>query len=190
MKQHLPYNVLLIATVITIGLMAVFNLTMRQSGFAVRVGYAIPPPPVAAVPAAPAPPVAPAQPAPVTEAIQPAEPLAQVEQYTPQEPVILVRFPLELNAATYEQLQFIRGIGPVTARSIIQHREQLGGYTHISQLLDVRGIGPTTFERITAYLYVAGQVTREYQADEYIYGEYMYGEYDFYYDQAQYYYYY
>ena len=184
MKQHLPYNVLLIATVITIGLMAVFNLAMRQSDFAVRVGYAIPPPPVAEAPAAPSPPTMPEEPEPAPDVEQPYQYqlLAEVQPYIEQEPVVLVRFPLELNAATYEQLQFIRGIGPVTARSIIQHREQLGGYTHISQLLDVRGIGPATFYRITAYLYLANQVTWEQEADEY-----MYDEYDYYYDQAQYY---
>jgi len=183
MKPHLPYNVLLVATVIAIGLMAVFNLAMRQSSFAVRVGYAIPPPPVVAAPAQPSPPAPPPVSAPQPEDPAPEYYLAAAQPYIEQEPVILVRFPLELNAATYEQLQFIRGIGPVTARSIIQHREQLGGYTHISQLLDVRGVGPTTFERITAYLYVAGQVIGEPQADEYIYYEYDYD----YYDQAEYY---
>jgi len=180
MKDHLPYNVLLIATVIAIGLMAVFNLTMRQSRFAVRVGYAIPVPPSAdAAPALPSPRTAPS-PAPEHAQPQPAaEEIVPIEQQ--QEPVVLVRFPLEINVATYEELQFISGIGPVTAGNIIRHREQLGGFTHISQLLDVSGVGPATFERITAYLYITGEERSSLGQDQ----PYLYTEDDILYDQEQ-----
>lgn len=185
MKHHLPYNVLLVAAVIAMGLMAVFNLSMRQSNFAVRVGYALPAPTVADT----APPVrVPEPPSPPTQPAYTPEPAQQYqpEIYEPivdQEPIVLVRFPLELNAATYEQLQFITGIGPVTAGNIIALRNQLGGFTYISQLLDVRGVGPTTFYRITAYLYLENQLLHDLQPDE----GYDYDEDDFFYDQAQYY---
>jgi len=137
--------------------MMVFNITLRQSGFAVRVGYAIPEPPVAAAPSAPSP--AAPQPRPNQQNAPPAaqEPPPAHEP----EPVILARFPLELNTATYEQLQLIPRIGPVMAQRIIDHRRQLGGFTHMSQLLDVSGVGVATFERITAYLYLADQIPPE-----------------------------
>jgi len=179
-NNHLPYNVLLIAAAIVVGLMAVFNLTLRQSDFAVRVGYAQPLPAAPAVaPATPVPlptpppqlppeplPQLPPEPLPQLPPQQPAQPPPQqleddiYEVYTPQavapEAPVLVRFPLELNQATSEQLQFIRGIGPVAAGRILEHRHAIGGFTHISQLLEVSGIGPTTFERVTAYLYITG----------------------------------
>lgn len=67
-----------------------------------------------------------------------------------------VEFPLELNGATAEELQLIPRIGEITARRILHYRDQLGGYTDISQLLEVQGIGPVSYETISAYVYVAG----------------------------------
>ena len=151
----MPYNLLLAVTVVAIGLMAVFNLTMRQSGFAVRVGYAIPQPPAATLAEPPMPwaDQGEEEPAPLPQAQEEAAP----EDPLPEtEPVILARFPLEINEATYEQLLLIPRVGDVTAQRIIQYREHLGGYTHLSQLLDIVGIGPSSFEHITAYLYLAG----------------------------------
>ena len=171
MKDHLPYNVILIATVIAIGLMAVVNLTMQQSRFAVRILYTVPATAASAAhlppPAAPAPQSV-QQPA-VPEPAQPlpeADPAPVVAQEQAPEVIVLAQFPLEINRATFEQLQLIPGIGPVTAQSIVDLRAQLGGFTHISQLLDVRGVGPSTFERITAYLYITGESRRSPQQDQ------------------------
>lgn len=55
---------------------------------------------------------------------------------------------LDLNAATRDDLEQIPGVGPVTAQRILQHRDQLGGFSDVSQLLEVRGIGPATFAAI------------------------------------------
>ena len=85
-----------------------------------------------------------------------------------------VQFPLELNSATAEQLQLVTGIGPVTAQRILDHRWQIGGFTHLSQLLEVSGIGPTTFERMSPYFYVAGQAEWEQQRFEQEWAEYLY----------------
>lgn len=51
--------------------------------------------------------------------------------------------PLDLNAATVEQLDTLPGIGPVTAAAIVRHREEAGPFTSVDQLLDVPGIGPS-----------------------------------------------
>ena len=215
MKNHLPYNVLLIATVIAIGLMAIFNLYVRQSGFAVHVGYVIPqppppeppaqmetppqilPPPVTPLPPAPPPadqpnpaPPSPPPPAPV-QPVQPEPPPPPQEETAWQweepvfEPVFyqpvfyepapaVVHFPIELNSATAEQLQLVRGIGPAISQRILDHRWQIGGFTHLSQLLEVSGIGPATFERMSPYFYVAGQFEWEQQRWEQEWAEYLF----------------
>ena len=213
MKNHLPYNVLLIATVAAVGLTMVFNLYVRQSSFAVHVGYVIPvpaavesptpaqietppqilPPPVAPLspaPPQPAPPPAAPQSPQFPEPVQPTQPPlpppAQIEAYILQlpehettqpvfydPPAAVVQFPIELNSATSEQLQLVRGIGAVTAQRILDHRWQIGGFTHLSQLLEVSGIGPATFERMSPYFYVAGQAEWEQRRWEQEWAEYL-----------------
>src|SRR5690606_24076591 len=50
---------------------------------------------------------------------------------------------VDLNTATLDQLQGIRGIGPRTARIILDERERGGRYLSFADLSDrVRGIGP------------------------------------------------
>lgn len=44
---------------------------------------------------------------------------------------------VELNSATIELLQEVRGIGPFYAKQIIKHRDALGGFYTIDQLLEV-----------------------------------------------------
>ncbi|MYN11852.1 DUF655 domain-containing protein [Pusillimonas sp. TS35] len=49
---------------------------------------------------------------------------------------------VDLNSATVEQLQTLRGIGPRTASVIIEERRRAGPFTSIEDLSDrVRGIG-------------------------------------------------
>lgn len=56
--------------------------------------------------------------------------------------------PLDLNAADVEALDGLPGIGPATAQAIVDHREQIGRFTSVDQLLDVRGIGPAKLEEL------------------------------------------
>jgi competence protein ComEA len=56
--------------------------------------------------------------------------------------------PLDLNAATLEQLDELPGIGPATAKAIIDEREKRGGFRAVDDLLDVRGIGPAKLDAI------------------------------------------
>lgn len=49
--------------------------------------------------------------------------------------------PVDLNTASQVELEALPGVGPVTARAIIDHREQHGPFASVDDLLDVRGIG-------------------------------------------------
>lgn len=60
--------------------------------------------------------------------------------------------PVSLGAATPEQLEEIEGIGPVTARKIIEFRDSRGGVGSIDDLDQVSGIGPVTMEALRSGL--------------------------------------
>lgn len=57
---------------------------------------------------------------------------------------------LDLNTASKQELQSIKGIGPVLAEKIIAGRP----YTAVDELLEVNGIGQKTFESIRPYFVV------------------------------------
>ena len=50
--------------------------------------------------------------------------------------------PVHLNSATLEQLDALPGVGPVTAKKILDYRMQNGGFTSVDDLDAVPGIGP------------------------------------------------
>ena len=62
--------------------------------------------------------------------------------------------PIDLNAATVQQLQQVPGIGPATAKAIVQVREKSGRYQRVEDLLAIHGISQGKFEKMKPYLYV------------------------------------
>ena len=56
--------------------------------------------------------------------------------------------PVNLNTADAAELDALPGVGPTTATAIIEHRERVGGFTSVDQLLDVRGIGDAKLEQL------------------------------------------
>ncbi|WP_101617658.1 ComEA family DNA-binding protein [Bifidobacterium margollesii] len=61
---------------------------------------------------------------------------------------------IDLNTATAEQLESIKGVGPVTAQRILDHRSSIGRYSSVDDLLDVTGIGGKTLEKIRPHVTV------------------------------------
>ncbi|MFM8793883.1 MAG: ComEA family DNA-binding protein [Acidimicrobiales bacterium] len=61
---------------------------------------------------------------------------------------------VNLNTATAAELDLLPGIGPTTARAIIDHRRTKGPFRRIDDLMNVAGIGPTRFARIKALVSV------------------------------------
>jgi competence protein ComEA len=62
--------------------------------------------------------------------------------------------PLDLNSATVEQLDKLPGIGPATARAIVDARTRKGRFTSVDDLLGVRGIGQAKLDALRGLVMV------------------------------------
>lgn len=65
------------------------------------------------------------------------------------------------NRSGEEELDRLPGIGPATARALVAHREEMGGFARPEDLLQVRGIGPATMVKIRPHLDLSGGVPVE-----------------------------
>ncbi|NMB89257.1 MAG: helix-hairpin-helix domain-containing protein [Chloroflexi bacterium] len=65
-------------------------------------------------------------------------------------------YPLDLNAASQNELESLPGIGPQKAMEIIAFRQANGPFATVEGLLDVPGIGPATLENIRPQITVTG----------------------------------
>ena len=61
---------------------------------------------------------------------------------------------ININTATVEELQTLRGIGEQKAGDIVRYREENGPFTRLEDLLKVSGIGPTTLENLRPFITV------------------------------------
>ena len=71
----------------------------------------------------------------VGEAAAPAESSAAVSQ-------------VRVNSATQAELETLPGVGPVTAKRIIEYRETQGRFASLADLDAVKGIGPASLEKL------------------------------------------
>jgi competence protein ComEA len=55
---------------------------------------------------------------------------------------------VNLNTATETELESLPGVGPSTAKSIIDYRTQHGPFHRVDDLLNIRGIGPSKVDQI------------------------------------------
>ena len=60
-----------------------------------------------------------------------------------QPPVVV-----NVNKATLEELVKVRGIGPVMAKRIIEHRDKNGAFKSIDDLAQIHGMGGNKLQRI------------------------------------------
>lgn len=63
--------------------------------------------------------------------------------------------PVPLNSADQEQLESLPGVGEVTARRILEWRDEHGGFTAVEQLREVDGIGTKRFDSLRDAVSVA-----------------------------------
>ena len=63
-------------------------------------------------------------------------------------------FEVDLNLSPADSLELIPGIGPVLASRIVAHRDSLGRFEKVEDVMSVPGIGVTKYEKIKSYLKV------------------------------------
>ncbi len=72
------------------------------------------------------------------------QPKATLQLQGQVQPSVMVN----VNKATAEELIKVRGIGPVMAKRIIEHRDKNGAFKAIDDLAQVQGIGGNKLQRI------------------------------------------
>jgi len=71
----------------------------------------------------------------------------QAQKQPPKEPI-------DLNSASLEQLEQLPGIGPSTAKAIVQFREKSGPFERVEDLLAIHGISKKRLEKLRPYVVV------------------------------------
>lgn len=69
--------------------------------------------------------------------------------------VTSVKFPLDINEVSKDELMLIDGVGDITANKILSYRKRIKYYTNLVQLKEVDGIGEATYLKLKKYLYVS-----------------------------------
>lgn len=63
---------------------------------------------------------------------------------------------LDVNSAAAKDLRWVPGVGPETARRIVQYRGTHGGFRTLGDLLKVPGLGPKKFQKMAPHLVLDG----------------------------------
>lgn len=61
---------------------------------------------------------------------------------------------INVNTATQQELQTLKGVGAKTAAAIIEYRERVGAYSKVSDLVNVKGIGDKKVAILSEYVTV------------------------------------
>lgn len=67
---------------------------------------------------------------------------------------------LDLNKATAEELQKVRGIGPSYSERIVKYRDLLGGFSEQDQLAEVYGLEGETIEKLLEQFSIQSEVKK------------------------------
>ncbi len=59
---------------------------------------------------------------------------------------------INLNTASLEELENLPGIGPATAKNIIEYRDAYGGFADPEEIKNVKRIGDKTYEKLKDYI--------------------------------------
>lgn len=65
-----------------------------------------------------------------------------------------VKYPINLNTATLEELMSIREIGEYRASAILEYRDSIGKYKSVEQIKNIKGFDDALYNSISGYLCV------------------------------------
>jgi competence ComEA-like helix-hairpin-helix protein len=68
--------------------------------------------------------------------------------------------PIDLNTATIAQLETLPGIGPNTAKSIVDFRNHSGPFQRVEDLLAIKGISKSKLEKLRPYVTIVPAATK------------------------------
>lgn len=60
--------------------------------------------------------------------------------------------PIDINTATAKQLEQLPGIGPTTAKAIVEFRTKAGRFERVTDLLAIRGISELKLQKMRPYI--------------------------------------
>ncbi len=78
----------------------------------------------------------------------------EVELTPTASPIPTTAYPININAATAQELEQLPGIGPTLAQSIVAYRDTHGPFTTLEEIQNVPEIGPITYEAIMPFITV------------------------------------
>lgn len=64
---------------------------------------------------------------------------------------------ININTASQQELETLKGVGPSTAAAIIHYREQNGAFSTVDELVNVKGIGDKKLQKLAKHLTVSSQ---------------------------------
>ena len=67
--------------------------------------------------------------------------------------------PINLNTATIAQLETLPGVGPNTAKSIVDFRNHSGPFQRVEDLLAIKGISKSKLEKLRPYVTIMPAAT-------------------------------
>ena len=67
---------------------------------------------------------------------------------------VSVKFPININTCTYEDLLAVEGIGESRANAIIEYRNSIGTFSTVEEVKNIEGIGEDIYNSIAPYLCV------------------------------------
>lgn len=68
---------------------------------------------------------------------------------------------VNLNTATLEELESLKGVGPSKAQAIIDYRKKNGGFKSVDDLNNVPGFGDKTVAKLKSQVSVSGKTTTD-----------------------------
>ncbi|QEG20653.1 helix-hairpin-helix domain-containing protein [Mariniblastus fucicola] len=66
------------------------------------------------------------------------------------------RVGVDANTASPSLLSYVSGLNALTARRLVEHRKEQGGFKNRSQLKEVSGVGDATFVQVAGFLRISG----------------------------------